>query len=270
MQAIISLHEPLVLRNVLRRLMEGKISMEEAERMLKANAVEEVGAMAQLDVGRAIRKGIPEIILAEGKRTDDIVKIASRAYERNGSVLISRIRAAQAGEVRRRIPRTAEAKYFDEAAILRVWRRGFRRASNGGRVGVLTAGTSDIPIAEEARVVAEEMGCETMRAYDVGVAGIHRLFKPLREMMAKGVHAIVVVAGREGALPAVVAGAVDVPVIGVPTSVGYGYGERGQAALMAMLQACPLGLAVVNIDAGVAGGALAALIANKMAERGRR
>ncbi len=255
-----------MLRDVLKRLVQGKISVEEAERILKANAIEEIESIAKLDVGRSIRKGIPEIILAEGKRTSDIIKIATRAYENNGSVLISRIQPSQVKEVRKKIPHTAAAEYFDLAGILRVRRRGFRAIKNGGKVGLLTAGTSDVPIAEEARVVAEEMGCETMSSYDVGVAGIHRLFKPLREMLGKGIHVIVVVAGREGALPAVVAGAVDIPVIGVPTSVGYGYGEKGHAALMAMLQACPLGLAVVNIDGGVAGGALAALIANKMAE----
>jgi len=247
--------------------MSGEISTGEAERLLRANALEEVESIAKLDIGRQVRKGIPEIVLAEGKRTSDLVKIVRRACKNSGGVLVSRIHSSQVKEIKKYIPPNTSVEYFELAAMLRVRQKGHKAAKRGGKVGILTAGTSDIPVAEEARVVAEEMGCETMYSYDVGVAGIHRLFRPLRDMLAKGAHVLVVAAGREGALPAVVAGAVDVPVIGVPTSVGYGYGEKGQAALMAMLQACPLGLAVVNIDGGVAGGALAALIANKMAER---
>ncbi|MCS7384845.1 MAG: AIR carboxylase family protein, partial [archaeon GB-1867-097] len=118
----------------------------------------------------------------------------------------------------------------------------------------------------EARVVAEEMGCEVLTAYDVGVAGLHRLFSPLKEMISRDVDAIIVVAGREGALPSVVAGLVDAPVIAVPTSIGYGFGEKGISALMAMLQACSLGITVVNIDGGIPAGTVAALIANRVAK----
>jgi len=130
----------------------------------------------------------------------------------------------------------------------------------------LTSGTSDIPVAEEVRVIAEEMGCEVYSAYDLGVAGIHRLMQPLKEMIMKDVDTVVTVAGREGALPSVVAGMVDVPVIAVPTSNSYGFGEKGLSTLMAMLQSCSLGLAVVNIDGGVAAGAMATLIANRAAK----
>ena len=137
-------------------------------------------------------------------------------------------------------------------------------------MGVLTAGTSDIPVAEEAEVIAREMGCETRSFYDVGVAGIHRLFEPVRDLLQWGSDVILVVAGREGALPTVVAGIVDVPVIGVPTSRSYGFGEKGLAALAAMLQSCSLGMAVVNIDGGVGAGAVAALIANRVGEHRTR
>jgi hypothetical protein len=140
-----------------------------------------------------------------------------------------------------------------------------RPKQTGGRVGVLTAGTSDIRVAEEAVVVAKEMGCEVSTAYDVGVAGIHRLFQPLRAMLEAPVDSIVVAAGMDGALPSVVAGLVDVPVIGLPTSIGYGMGGQGVAALMGMLQSCSPGLVVVNIDNGVGAGATAGLISNRMA-----
>src|SRR5262249_38515477 len=131
----------------------------------------------------------------------------------------------------------------------------------GGRVGVLTAGTSDIPVAEEALALCREMGCEVLRAYDVGVAGLHRLFEPLRAMLAAPVDVLIVAAGVDGALPSVVAGLVDVPVIGLPTSVGYGMGGGGVAALSSMLQTCAPGLVVVNIDNGIGAGAMAGLIA---------
>jgi hypothetical protein len=138
--------------------------------------------------------------------------------------------------------------------------------NTGGKIGILTAGTSDIPVAEEAKVIAEEMGCNVYTSYDLGVAGIHRLLQPLKDLIMKDVDVIIVVAGREGALSSVVAGMVNVPVIAVPTSNSYGFGEKGVSTLMAMLQSCSLGLAVVNIDAGVAAGAMATLIANRVAK----
>jgi NCAIR mutase (PurE)-related protein len=129
----------------------------------------------------------------------------------------------------------------------------------------MTGGTSDVVVAEEARTIAEEMGCEVITAYDVGIAGFHRHIKPLKRMLQEGVDAIVVVAGMEGALPSVIASLVDVPVIGVPTSVGYGFGAGGVGALTTMLQSCSPGMCVVNIDNGVGAGALAALIAHQVA-----
>jgi NCAIR mutase (PurE)-related protein len=135
----------------------------------------------------------------------------------------------------------------------------------GGRIAVISAGSSDRAVAEEAALMAREMGVEVIRASDVGVAGLHRLVQPLREIMARGVDCIVVAAGMDGALPSVVAGLVDVPVIGLPVSVGYGHGGRGEAALMTMLQSCAPGITVVNIDNGIGAGSTAALIANRIA-----
>jgi NCAIR mutase (PurE)-related protein len=135
----------------------------------------------------------------------------------------------------------------------------------GGVIGILSAGTADIPVAEQARIIAEEMGCKVVKAYDVGIAGVHRLLEPLQEMIEAEAAAIIVAAGMEGALPSVVAGLVPTPVIGLPTSTGYGIGGGGVAALMAMLQSCCPGLVCVNIDNGVGAGATAALIANNTA-----
>jgi hypothetical protein len=142
--------------------------------------------------------------------------------------------------------------------------KSFQRKMGGAIIGIVAAGTSDIGVAEEARLVALAMGCESVVSYDVGIAGMHRLFPELKEMISQRVGAIVVVAGMEGALASVVASMVDVPVVGVPTSIGYGFGANGVAALASMLQSCTLGLAVVNIDNGVGAGAYAASIAKKM------
>ncbi len=150
-----------------------------------------------------------------------------------------------------------------------IYEHDYARSSTGGRVGIISAGTSDIPAAEEAALIAEEMGCDVTCIYDVGVAGLHRLIEPLRNLLISGVDAIVVAAGMDGALPSVVAGLVPVPVIGLPTSIGYGMGGKGVAALLSMLQTCAPGLSVVNIDNGVGAGSTAALIANQVAQARR-
>ena len=134
----------------------------------------------------------------------------------------------------------------------------------GGKIGIITAGTSDISVAEEARLMCEAMNCECITSYDIGIAGLHRTFPILKEFTKAEVNVIVVAAGMEGALASVVSSTVSVPVIGVPTSVGYGYGEKGVAALASMLQSCSLGLSVVNIDNGIGAGAVASKIANLM------
>jgi NCAIR mutase (PurE)-related protein len=160
---------------------------------------------------------------------------------------------------------------YAEGYTLALRRPGADVPPNGGQVGILSAGTSDIPVAEEAAALCCEMGCAVQRAYDVGVAGLHRLFEPLQAMLAAPVDAIIVAAGMDGALPSVVAGLVDVPVIGLPTSVGYGLGGGGLGALTSMLQTCSPGLAVVNIDNGIGAGAMAGLIAARAgAARGNR
>jgi NCAIR mutase (PurE)-related protein len=254
------------LREVLKKLVNGKISMDKAERLLRVLTIEKISKLAMIDVGRELRKGVPEVILAEGKRPEDLAEIALRMLNKNGRSIISRATKTQIDVVEKATPHDSLFQVFDKVGLMVIKRKESRLKKTGGKVGILTAGTSDIPVAEEARVIAEEMGCEVITAYDVGVAGIHRLFPSLKEMIQKDVDAIVAVAGREGALPSVVAGIVDVPIVAVPTSIGYGLGEKGVSALMAMLQACSLGLSVVNIDGGVAAGAVAALIANRVAK----
>src|SRR5713101_1998018 len=240
-----------------RRLLEKK------DRLL---AIASVSRFAKLDVGREIRKGLPEVILAEGKLASDVARISQAMVRRTGRAIISRLDGPQVRAVRSVMRNGSKVEYFSRSRMMIVKSKNYNPRRSGGRVGVLTAGTSDLPVAEEAAVIAREMGCETRSFYDVGVAGIHRLFQPVRDLLRWDCDVILVVAGREGALPTVVAGIVDVPVIGVPTSRSYGFGEKGLAALAAMLQSCSLGMAVVNIDGGVGAGAVAALVANRVGE----
>ncbi len=219
----------------------------------------------RVDVERAARAGIPEIVLAGHKRDDDLLASVKRLLTANGRVMVSRIQPHQwalletvnSGEF------VIDAHREARVAVIRC--ESSKVASTGGRIAVISAGASDRDVAEEAGLVAVEMGVEVTQVSDVGVAGLHRLVAPLREVMSAGVEAIVVAAGMDGALPSVVAGLVDVPVIGLPVSVGYGHGGSGEAALMSMLQSCAPGIAVVNIDNGIGAGSMAALIANRMA-----
>jgi hypothetical protein len=208
--------------------------------------------------------GIPEIILAATKTDDQVLAIAAAFLERTGRAIVSRPRPTTLAYLEAAFPACA-LDVRGDGRIASLHAPDFVAPTTGGRVAILTAGTSDVPVAEEARLVAEEMGCQTTALYDVGVAGLHRLLGPLEDLLRTGVDALVVAAGMDGALPSVVAGLSPVPVIGVPTSVGYGVGGRGRAALLSMLQTCAPGLTVVNVDNGVGAGAAAARVANLVA-----
>lgn len=255
------------MKNILERLIRGEITIDEAENMIKLSAIGRVSNIAKIDTNRESRKGIPEIILATGKEPKETAKIAFYSMKKRGRVMVSRADDRCIKAVKEKIGGDADIFVNRKSRMIVIKRKDFKSEKTGGKVGILTAGTSDIPIAEEAKTVAEEMGCDVSTAYDVGVAGIHRLFRPLKAMLKNDVDALIVVAGMEGALPSLVAGLVNVPVIGVPSSLSFGFGEKGVSALMAMLQACPLGLSVVNIDNGVAAGAFASLIANRVASK---
>lgn len=220
---------------------------------------------AQLDFDRHHRKGVPEIVLADRKTVEQSLAIAEAFLERNGRAILSRVPPELEKALIERYGQDGFEWY--RASRTAILRRGVYPQPNGGRVAIFTAGTSDQPVAEEAAIVCREMGCQVSTYYDVGVAGLHRLFGPLRQALeVEDVDVIIVAAGMDGALPSVVSGLVDVPVIGLPTSVGYGLGGRGEAALLSMLQTCAPGLAVVNIDNGVGAGATAALIAIRAAK----
>lgn len=248
------------MEKILKRFASGKIDIEEACKELKLESVRKIKDFARIDINRSYRSGIPEIILAEGKRSDEVADIAMALATANGFALISRVREKDVEELKKRVEAETEEFEIDYNAVAKtviVKKKGYEFEKTG-KIGLIAAGTADRPVAEEARVVAEVCGCEVIKAYDVGIAGIHRLVEPLEEIVNARVAAIVVVAGMEGALPSVVASLVDVPVIGVPTSVGYGLGGKGVSALLSMLQSCSPGLAVVNIDNGVGAATFAA------------
>ena len=217
------------------------------------------------DPGREQRKGAPEVVFGATKETTQIISMARGLLEGTGRAIISRIAPATREAVQAAF-RGYDVRIREAAHIMVIYSPEYARKNTGGHVGVISAGTSDIPVAEEAAVLAEEMGCRVTYIYDVGVAGLHRLIVPLRDLLADEVDVIIVAAGMDGALPSVVTGLVPVPVIGLPTSIGYGIGGKGLAALLSMLQTCAPGLSVVNIDNGVGAGITAGLIANRVAQ----
>jgi NCAIR mutase (PurE)-related protein len=246
---------------VLEELARGEIDIDEALKRIKSESFLAVGDVAKLDISRADRVGIPEAILAEGKDKADLLAISLAHLQATGSAVITRVSTEQLQLLSSlSLPDGCVLEHNSKARTVVL--RSSKPSPKLGLVGILAAGTADIPVAEEARVVAEEMGSNVLFEYDVGVAGIHRLFPCLMRMA--GADVIVVAAGREGTLPAVVAGLVEAPVIGLPVSTGYGIGGSGQAALYSMLQSCSV-LTVVNIDAGFVAGAYAAKIARQKA-----
>ncbi len=251
------------LSELLEKVATQEVTIAEAEKLLRLDHIQKIGDMASLDQNRERRRGIPEVIFAEGKSERGLLKIIEAMVKSNGRVIVTRSKDEQTKRIQARFGMKFTVIQAVEGGTLVIRKKGIRAPKSSGTVGILTAGTSDRSVAEEAIMVATEMGCKVIPFFDVGVAGVHRLFPDLGKLTQEECDAIIVVAGMEGALPTLVAGLVEPPVIGVPTSQGYGFGEKGIGALMSMLQSCSLGLAVVNIDNGAAAGAIAALIAHR-------
>ena len=247
------------LKALLARVQKGTISAEAALRRLKLLPYEDLG-YAKVDNHRQLRRGFPEVIFGEGKTVPQILGIMGRVAARRQMVLVTRVPPGTARRIRARF---RKAKYHAAARAITLAPPGKVVPRKG--ILVLAAGTSDLPVAEEAAVTAEAMGTSVERVYDVGIAGIHRLLD--HRGMIEEARVIIAVAGMEGALPSLVAGLVDVPVIGVPTSIGYGTGTKGVAAIMGMLNSCASGLLVVNIDNGFGAGYAASVILRTSAVR---
>lgn len=253
------------IETILKKFKDGQINLEEAKTALSLFSIEFIEDIATLDVSRHVRKGIPEVIYAEKKNSETLKDIVTTQMQYSPAILLSRVLEKHLHLLKKEFgdQYTIHVTPSYEPFTVTITTRDFQYVPSLYKIGILTAGTSDIPVAEEANAIARLMGVETIQFNDVGVAGVHRLFSPLKEMIEKGVKVIIVVAGMEGALPTIVSSLVNVPVIGVPASTGYGYGGKGIGALMTMLQSCSPGLVVVNIDNGIAAGATAALIANQ-------
>lgn len=245
------------LDDVLERVRRGDLAVGEAKQLLRSYA--DLG-FARIDTDRTRRTGFPEVVFAQGKTPGQVVEIIGKLRATERRVLATRVDGATASAVRSAWPDVD----YDETARTLTWiAEDEPRARFEGYAAVVSGGTSDMPVAEEAAVTAEAMGAQTRRIYDVGVAGIHRLFGNIDEIRAATV--VVVVAGMEGALGSVVAGLVPCPVVAVPTSVGYGASFSGLAPLLTMLNSCAPGISVVNIDNGFGAGYLAAVICRQVA-----
>jgi hypothetical protein len=240
------------IEEILKQFKSGQIEIKEALKKFKHFPYDDLG-FAKIDNQRHLRKGFPEIIFCQGKSLEQITKIAKRIRETRGRIIATRANFEIYQEIKKILP---EIMYFKEAKI--VAEKVEEKSSSDKYILVVSGGTADIPVAEEAGVIAELMGNRVERLYDVGVAGIHRLLNNSKILTAANV--LIVVAGMEGALPSVVGGLVDKPIIALPTSVGYGANFKGLSALLTMLNSCAPGIAVVNIDNGFGAGYMASLI----------
>lgn len=241
------------LEKLLEDVKTGRIEIRDALVTLRGLPFEDIG-YATIDHHRALRKGFPEVIFGEGKSSEQIISIIQRMKQQGDNVLVTRVRKRKGLAIKKAIP---EADYYPTPGIITLINHEVELVGKGV-VLVISAGTSDAPVAEEAVLTVEMMGNRVERLYDVGISGIHRLFS--KAELIQSANVIIVVAGMEGALPSVVGGLVDRPVIAVPSSVGYGASFRGVAALLAMLNSCSSGVSVVNIDNGFGAGYVASLI----------
>jgi len=251
------------MRDILRRLAAGELMVAEAEAELRRAQLVELGGKARLDVGRPARRGVPEVVLAEGKAPAEAARLVAALARDSGQGLASRLGPEHRAALEAAVD-DLELRWYGSTSV-RLRRPGFTPPAVPARAAVLTAGTSDLDTAYEAVMVLEAAGVEVRLEADLGVAGLHRLLGPLAELEAWEADCYVVAAGMDGVLPGVVAGLVGVPVIGLPVASGYGAGGRGEAALGTMLQSCSTGMTVVNIGNGVGAGAAAALIAARAA-----
>ena len=242
-----------LLERLLQGVASGQTSVENAVAQLRHMTLEDID-FAHIDHHRSLRKGFPEVIFGQGKTAEQIIGIMERMLLQENIILVTRVDADKADKITLRFQ---DAVYHPDARMI-IWSKGKIPETGRGLVVVLTAGTSDIPVAKEALLTAQSMGNQVKAVFDVGVAGIHRLFNHQETILQASV--LIVVAGMEGALPSVVAGMVDKPVIAVPTSIGYGVSLGGLTALFAMLNSCSSNVAVVNIDNGFGAGYMAAMI----------
>lgn len=254
------------MKDILKMLVNGEISIENAENELKIMQVHELGENIKFDSTREKRVGVPEAVYSQGKSDDDLLKIINN-IDFIDNLMITRLSEDRYHSIKNRINEDVLEKstFYKNASILTINKKEPQESK--GKVGIITAGTADVPIAEESRITLKQAGYTVVTTYDVGVAGIHRLIDKITYLIEEKVDVIITLAGMEGALPSVVAGIVDIPVIAVPTSTGYGVGEKGFTALFAMLQSCAPGIATMNIDNGYGAAVYAITILKQIEKR---
>jgi hypothetical protein len=248
------------LRLLVEKLVNREISVESFVDSMKSLPFRDMGEV-KFDTHRALRRGFPEIVYCPGKKEEQLDSIAYMFSEMSGNALFSRMTEKQYARVAKILP---DLEYLEIPRLGRLWRD--RASPRRGKILVLTGGSSDVPVAEEAAVTAETMGCTVNRLFDVGIAGLHRLLASFGEL--RKAEVIIAVAGMDGALPGVVAGMTDCPVIGLPTSVGYGAALAGFGPLLTMLNSCALGVTVVNVDNGIGAGYAAAVMTGRQKNEG--
>ncbi|MCX8182122.1 MAG: nickel pincer cofactor biosynthesis protein LarB [Candidatus Methanomethyliaceae archaeon] len=253
------------IQDILSQLKNGKIDVEEATRRIRLLALKEMEG-ACIDISRNLRKGVPEIVFGEGKSNEALLNAVNALLEEEDLAIVTRVTPAQAELLIKNFSGKAKTFYNEKGRVVTI-RKGEAQSLKDPPVAIITAGSADIPVAEEALTIVNEMGFRTLTFYDVGIAGLHRIFPVAKKCIEEGVKVAIVVAGMEGALPSVFCSLFSGIVIGVPSSVGYGYGGHGKGALTTMLQSCSPGLVVVNIDNGVGAGIAAVLIA-RLSSRG--
>ncbi|MEM4032787.1 MAG: nickel pincer cofactor biosynthesis protein LarB [Zestosphaera sp.] len=258
------------LREILRDVASGKLEIEEAVRLLRIFSIQNIEQKIKFDLGRSFRRDVPEIVFCEGKNKEDLLELIKKVTPIVGKLILTRLSEEQ---IRELVAFSKVSEDF-EININKIGRtcvvklKGYEGSRTlNCKVGIITAGTADIRVAEEVRTILEENGCNVVSIFDVGIAGLHRTIEAVKKIKEENVDVAIVVAGMEGALPSVIASMLDIPIIGVPTSVGYGAGGDGISALLSMLQACPLGLTVVNIDNGVNAAISALLICRRINTR---
>ncbi len=254
------------LKEILDALLSKEITIEQAEELIKLDYIDELDKMAHLDFNRHLRTGIPEVVFAESKTVEMVIEISKTMLDKNNFVIITRLPFNYFSKLEDIYQDNKDfvCDFNNKAKTAYIAKKSYSIHIREGTVGIITAGTSDIPIAEEAALLLKAMGIKIINSYDVGISGMHRIFPALKEMITNNVDVILVIAGMEGTLPGIVSALVDIPVIGIPSSSGYGIGEKGKGAITTMLQSCSPGLAVVNIDNGFGAAAFAAIIVKRI------
>lgn len=256
------------LKEILLKVSTKNMNIEDAYTQIKKLSLVDIDDIVQFDMFRDSRTGVPEVVYAEFKTPEHCIEIIQKVVPKKKVVLFTRLKKEHKQAFNEFFRTNRELKMelsnLGNSAIIFTSDYSYPKIPDS-KVGLITAGTSDIPIANEAEAVLKIMGIETVSAYDIGVAGLHRLITPLKNMLSNNIDVLIVFAGMEGALPSVIAGLVDIPIIAVPISVGYGIRPPGEVALMSMLSSCSPGMSVVNIDGGFNAGAMAGLIALRCA-----